>query len=698
MPDLAALTLSEMVALSAALRRTRTGTRSMEEAAESVVRRLYDGLDDGEQRNCVLVRFFKTHRFDQLDETTQRAARSLVGEGELAGSTKCLTLLATAGDEPEWNDRRLSRGHRAVPLVSDEMIAKFPMISQLISQLGVQTSALLEADPELVVRLDEQTYNVFHVPEAVGSAHIPAQEDFVLRFGVRSVVGFGGMLASGDLFAVVLFSRAAVPARTAELLETLALSVKVAVQAFARGPTFRGEPAPVSPAKRPAGHHVRAVEQLLEVHERTVEVQAASLELAHRREQARSLQQRALAEATVHISLALTVEEILAVATEKARGIIGAHQAVACALGAGTADTTTAISLGERYERWRGRDPATTGTDSYAEVCKTNRPVRLTRQELEEQPRWLTLRTSGPERPPLLGWLAAPLISRAGQNLGLIYLSDRHEGDFTADDEAIIVQLAQFASVTIENAMAYAREHDLAVVLQHSLLPDGLAELAGLEVAVRYLPGSAGVEVGGDFYDVLPVSATEVALVIGDVAGHDLRAAISMGRVRHAIRAYAIEDPAPGSVMQRLNRLLVQESDSFTTALYLVLDLRSGQVRMANAGHPPPLVVDGATSTCSYLRCEPSPPIGVRPESDYETTTGLVPAGSTLVLYTDGLVERRGEVIDLGLERLLTAGASAADSRPGPLLAHLLDTLPGSTRPDDIALLAARVTPGAAPD
>jgi len=642
-PDLAALRLSDMVALSAALRRSGTAAQSMEDVAGTVVRQLYDGLVDDGERNCVLVRFFKTHRLDQLDESAQQSARSLLGGDALAPSTKCLALLASAGDEPRWNDRRLSAGHQAVPLASAEIIERFPMISQLFRQLGVETSGLLEADPDLVVRLDERTYNVFHVPAAVGSVHIPAQEDFVVPYGVRSVVGFGGMLATGDLFAVVLFSRAAVTARTAELFETLALSVKVAVQPFARGPIFRDQPS--SGPARSRRHQVRAVEQLLGVHERTVEVQAASLEQAHQRELMRSQQLRTLADATVLVSRARSLDEILRLVTEQARRIIGASQASAGL----TADG----------------DPAA-GSEVSAMVCETNLPLRAD------------------------GWLGAPLISRTGQNMGLLQLSERHEGAFTSDDEAILVQLAQIASVTVENALAYAREHDLATALQHSLLPDALPALPGLDIAVRYLPGTADVEVGGDFYDVLPVSDTEVALIIGDVVGHDVAAAITMGRVRHAIQAYAVEDPDPASVLTRLSRFVAQEPDTFTTALYMVLDVERREVRIVNAGHPPALLVDDVTGTCSYLLADVFPPVGVRSGRDYAETRAVVPAGSTIVLYTDGLIERRGESIDVGLERL-RAASDSAPAGASCLLAHLLDTLPGSTRPDDIALLAARL-------
>jgi len=671
-PDLAALTLSDMVALSAALRRSGSAAGSMEDVAAEIVRRLYDELGDGAARNCVLVRFFKTHRLDRLGDTAQRSALGLAGGGGLAPSTRCLALLASAGDEPQWNDRRQSRGHQAVPLASEEIIERFPMIAQLLRQLGVETSALREADADLVVRIDEKRYNVFHVPVAVGSSHIPAQEDFVVPYGVQSVVGFGGLLASGDLFAVVLFSRAVVTTQTAELLEALALSVKVAVQPFALGPVFNDD-AKISPAARPPrAHQVRAVEQLLEVHERTVELQAASLERAHQRELVRSQQLRALAETALLISLTLSLDQILSLVAERAREIIGAKQAVA--------------SLAVDADRIAGLD---------ALVCESNRPLRLDQRQLEDHPRGPVRSVTATSQELPRGWLGAPLISRTGQNLGLLRLSDRHEGDFTSDDEAMIVQLAQLTSASIENALAFAREHDLSAALQQSLLPDALPEVAGLDVAARYLPGTADVEVGGDFYDVLQVSATEVALVIGDVAGHDVRAAITMGRTRHALHAYALEDSDPVSVLSRLNRFGSQEPDTFITALYALLDLTTGTVRMVNAGHPPALLVDG-TGGGSFLACEPYPPIGVRARPDYREVVAVLPEGSTIVLYTDGLVERRGEDLEVGLARLRAAGGSAP-AGTSALLDHLLDTLPGSTRPDDIALLAGRFSRVAEP-
>ena len=638
MPDLRAFALSDMVKLSAALRRAGSDAESMEEAAQSVVGCLHEGLrgPDG-RRDCVLVRFYRTLPLELLDDDLRRFAAEAVGGHELKPATRCLTLLATAGDEPAWNDRRRSVGHRVMPLASEQIIATFPMVAQLIRQLGLETSVLLESHPELDMALDEKTFNVFYVPNALGSPHIPAQDDFVVAYGVESVLGFGGMLPTGDLFAVMLFSRVPVPADTAELFASLALSVKVAVLPFAGGPTFRTDKV-ASVTAAAGGKRVSAIEQLLEVHERTAAEQAARVEQAHRLEHRRSEQLQGLAAASVLIGSTLSMDEILSHVTEQARSIIGAHEAV--------------VSLtGDRH------------------------PDQVI-------------------QPPTRGSLTAPLVTRTGENLGMLQLRGAVEGGFSAADEAILVQLAHLASASIENARAYAREHDIAAVLQQSLLPQDLPRLAGIEVSARYLPGTAGVDVGGDWYDVLAVSATEVALIIGDVVGHDVRAATTMGKLRYAMQAFSFEDPSPAAVFDRLNRFMAREDDeTFATAVYLLLDTVTGNMRAVNAGHPPPLLLQAGVA--AYLPTSTSPPIGFGGPGPFEEAELVLPPAATLVLYTDGLIERRGEDLEVGFERLRRLGEQSAAAPV--LLDHLLTALPGSNRLDDIALLSAcRPHPGEA--
>jgi len=232
--DLKEFTLRDMTELGSSIRRLGDGASTMEEVANRVVRELYDHLierDSGE-RCCALVRLFKTHAYGELDERLRIVAQGLLhGETPKPGM-RCLTLLATAGDKPQWNSRRESVAHQVIPLVSAEMLSKVPMISNLLQQLGVEVDVLLNPNSGLLVESGPSSFNVFYVPEALQSPNIPAQEHFVKPLGIRSVLGFGGMLPSGDIFAVILFSRVQIPRETAELFRTLALNVKLAALPF----------------------------------------------------------------------------------------------------------------------------------------------------------------------------------------------------------------------------------------------------------------------------------------------------------------------------------------------------------------------------------------------------------------------------------------------------------------------------------
>src|SRR5262249_36035642 len=145
---------------------------------------------------------------------------------------ECLTLLGTAGDTAEWNSRNSSVGYKAIPLSSEGFVSKIPMISRLIYQFGVDLRAVLRPNQANVADLSRRTYSAFHVPEAVGSPYIPAQKHFVLAYGIRSVLGFGGILSEGSLFAVILFAKVLVPQHTADLFEDLGPVIKEAVEPF----------------------------------------------------------------------------------------------------------------------------------------------------------------------------------------------------------------------------------------------------------------------------------------------------------------------------------------------------------------------------------------------------------------------------------------------------------------------------------
>lgn len=239
--DLTRFTLADMVRCGAALRRLATESTSMEDAAQRVTRYLYENLRDksaSDNRSCVLVRFFKTHLYGRLIEELREAAA--VSSAPLTKDTNCLTLLATAGDEPQWNSRQSSQHHKCIPLTSEAMVEQFPMISQLIRQMGMTTTDLLCTTPEIVKDLNQKSFGVFHVPAAVNSPFVPAQKDFVVPYGIGSVLGFGGMLPDGELFTVIIFARVAIPTPTAEMFRTIALNLKLGLLAILDKPVFAG--------------------------------------------------------------------------------------------------------------------------------------------------------------------------------------------------------------------------------------------------------------------------------------------------------------------------------------------------------------------------------------------------------------------------------------------------------------------------
>ncbi|HEV3109768.1 MAG TPA: hypothetical protein VGY99_04665 [Candidatus Binataceae bacterium] len=238
--DPAAFTLADMVRCGQALRLLAAESASMEEAGQRVTGYLYQRLRESASNNraCVLVRSFKTHAYAGLSQDLRDFAVSMAAGTAIDKDTKCLTLLATSGDEPQWNSRRTSKGHRAIPLISEAMVGQFPMIAQLIRQLGLATSDFIRTRDQIIKELDQRKFGVFHVPVATNSPFIPAQNDFVAPYGVASVLGFGGMLPDGDLFVVIIFARVPIPASTAEMFRTIALNLKLGLLASLDKPVF----------------------------------------------------------------------------------------------------------------------------------------------------------------------------------------------------------------------------------------------------------------------------------------------------------------------------------------------------------------------------------------------------------------------------------------------------------------------------
>lgn len=236
MHDLRSFTQNDAEACAAAFRKATANCSSMEGVAREVVSYLYENLTDygPEKKACALVRLYKTHTYGELMPDLQRFADDVLGHRAESAQMKCLTLLATVGEKAEWNSRERSHGHKAIPLPTTDFVSKMPMIARLISQFGLDINAVIRPDPNLLADLERRTYNAFHVPEAVGSPYIPAQKDFVLAYKVRSVLGFGGILGPGDLYAVILFSKVAIDRNTCELFSTVALDLKLCLQPFIR--------------------------------------------------------------------------------------------------------------------------------------------------------------------------------------------------------------------------------------------------------------------------------------------------------------------------------------------------------------------------------------------------------------------------------------------------------------------------------
>ncbi|MFF7713147.1 SpoIIE family protein phosphatase [Streptomyces sp. NPDC087659] len=268
---------------------------------------------------------------------------------------------------------------------------------------------------------------------------------------------------------------------------------------------------------------------------------------------------------------------------------------------------------------------------------------------------------------------------------------------FEEEDVSFAEELGARAAVCIDNARRYTREHTMAVALQRSLLPSRVPEQTALDVAYRYLPARAGV--GGDWFDVIPLSGARVALVVGDVVGHGLHAAATMGRLRTAVHNFSVLDVPPEELLGRVDELVAQidndedaddggQGITGATCLYAVYDPASGQLAVATAGHPGPAVVhpDG---TVHFPQLPVSPPLGLGAGLPVESAELTVPEGSRLVLYTDGLVEDRDRDLDVGLAALRDA-LSGPDRSPETTCAAVVDALMPDRPRDDIALLVAR--------
>jgi serine phosphatase RsbU (regulator of sigma subunit)/anti-sigma regulatory factor (Ser/Thr protein kinase) len=283
--------------------------------------------------------------------------------------------------------------------------------------------------------------------------------------------------------------------------------------------------------------------------------------------------------------------------------------------------------------------------------------------------------------------LGVPLLVE-GRVLGVLHVGTLTPREFSAHDRDLLQLAADRAALSIDHAQLYEQRR-VAEALQRSLLPQELVGIAGLEIAARYLPAASAASLGGDWYDVFPLGGGRIGLAVGDVVGRGLPAAALMAQLRTALRAYAFDGYEPGEVVDRMNRMLAHISPAtMTTADYLALDPERERVEVVNAGHPPPLIVE-PDGSARFLDARPNIALGVSRGARYRSQVFDIPAGSTIILYTDGVVEVRGEPLDVGLERMRRI-AEEGHATPQALVDAIVDRMLVDGRPaDDVALLAA---------
>ncbi|MCX4878443.1 MULTISPECIES: SpoIIE family protein phosphatase [unclassified Streptomyces] len=286
-------------------------------------------------------------------------------------------------------------------------------------------------------------------------------------------------------------------------------------------------------------------------------------------------------------------------------------------------------------------------------------------------------------------WAYLPLIA-SGRPVGTCVLAYAEPHPFPADERAVLTSLGGLIAQALERALLYDAKHQLAHGLQAALLPHSLPTLPGIDAASRYLPATDGMEIGGDFYDLVPTQGMAAA-VIGDVQGHNVTAAGLMGQIRTAVRAYTTVGQPPEEVMRSTNRLLIDlGTELFASCLYLRLDPARGRAVMARAGHPPPLLrrPDGRVRV---LDLAGGPLLGIDASAVYPTTQVDLAPGSVLALYTDGLIESPGIDIEDALaglgQRLAEAGELPLDELADDLVQH---SAAARERLDDVALLLLR--------
>ncbi|PPK70946.1 SpoIIE family protein phosphatase [Actinokineospora auranticolor] len=658
--DIARFGLSDMVRTTADLRRRAEEAPDFAAAVESLVRGLRDSFTDAAGAPVLpLVRLYTTR--DHAELTPRQRAHVARHHGET--DARCLVLAASAGELPAWNDPGTARWSRIIPVPSPSTL---PMVAAMASRLGLAIDDVISGPLP-----GSGGFGVVHVPDALGSAFVPDQR-FVVEHGIASVVGFGGVLPGGTAFCVLLFSRVAVPAETAEQFQAVSIGVRVGLLAH-----FRGDAS--LPAERDA---VRAHLAVLEEASRR---QATALEQAVARLRAEADLVDSLQVVGRRLTAQLDIDTLVQDATDAATKATGAaFGAFFYNLVNDYGESYTLFTLSGVPRSAFERFPMPRNTGVFAPTFKGVGTVRSADITADERYGHNPPYRGMPEgHLPVRSYLAVPVVSpSSGEVLGGFFFGHPEPGRFTGRHEALAEGIAGYSAIALDNARLFARQRTMATELARSMLPT-IPETPGLRVLSRYLPAATGAEVGGDWFDVIALPVGRTAFVIGDVAGRGVAAAAVMGQIRTAVRSYALLDLPPSEVLRHASELAMATPDAdFITCLYAVHDPADDTLAFAGAGHLPAvhLTPDGAARLIAETM---GMPLGVG--TVFTQRQVAFPPGSRLVLYTDGLVETRGGHLPDGVDALVRGLAEMPPD--GSALDALIADLTGGRHEDDVAVL-----------
>jgi serine phosphatase RsbU (regulator of sigma subunit) len=696
--DLTDFGLAPMIRLVSSLRELSSRTTSVEDFAQRVSTFLHEAfLDQTGRAQTALVRMYGTAALSALPPGDQDFVRA--SSGALPPETTCLALLGTAGALPEWRDRTESAGHRVIPLIDAKQVQRLPMVAALLTQLGIDVEALLASRQDVVLPAQDDRYRVFHVADAVRSPVIPAQ-DFVREHGIASALGFGGALPSGEIYAVVLFSTVPVPLSTASLFGTVALSTSLAAVDMMELPLFGSKGRGMglrraAPKARRDAVRTELTQALLRAQEQVAVAEADRAALALSRARYDAARAAAIASVAMSLGTVRSVAEVIELLVRDGLAVLGASGA--------------SLALTDADGRWaRVQVASSFGVEvgrTYVDLPLDDAlPTTLTARTGETV--HVTDRAEGILRFPGLEQVYADTDVEAIASLPLI-VDQRLIGAvtftwptptvFAPAALEVMAAFAAQAAQAVDRARLLDLERDQSATLQRSFLSRP-GTPSGVEIEVRYQPAAEHAQIGGDWYDAFPLPDGALVLAVGDVIGHDMLAAAVMGQVRNLVRGIALSHTAsPAEVLEHLEAALKGLQLDTSATLFLARldpaapdDPAGGRaLHWCNAGHPPPLLLSGDAAV-EVLSAEPDLMIGVEPGVTRTCHRRDLPAGSTLFLYTDGLVERRGEDIQEGVARL----SRKVDQYRAFSLAELCDGILAAADvayEDDAALLALRL-------